>query len=609
MDINSTSSAFATLFPYSVGLNGVKQAQNMLAVYIMMGLLAIVVLLVFLFSWSRIFFNYLRHITVMGRPENQQFWAQNRTEIIPWLKRHLFYSPLGRMRQNKETQILSGLPGGSLPGRAHFILIVIYVIFNVAWVLTLPYGEEREELVAALRGRSGVMAVFNLFPTIVFALRNNPLIYILHVPYDTFQLFHRWAARIFVIEAIIHTFAWLGNTLAAGGWEAATEGFTTGSHAASFGWGAIGTSAAFMILTTSFSPIRHSIYEFFIVSHKVLVFAVFLGITLHLRIDNLPQKGWLTAIWLLWAYDYVCRIYRIIRYNFSWSRGQVRSQVTIEALDGEACRVTFHLPTHWKPSPGAHVHVWIPEIAPLQMHPFSVAWASQTELPSTHHLSEKELPLTIQDAARLELDLPRRYTTNISLVCRARSGFTRKMWDHVRALPKQQMTTWGLLEGFYSGCHEDLSSYADVLLFAGGVGITHQIMFAKQLLERYNEGTVAARRIFLVWTAPSRDCLEWIRPWMDEILQMPNRQDALRIMLFITRGSKEGDFISESGSVSLANGRCNVQAVLDDVLLERTGAMAVSVCGPGVFADSVQDAVRRRVQFGMIDYYPEVFSY
>jgi hypothetical protein len=37
--------------------------------------------------------------------------------------------------------------------------------------------------------------------------------------------------------------------------------------------------------------------------------------------------------------------------------------------------------------------------------------------------------------------------------------------------------------------------------------------------------------------------------------------------------------------------------------------MAVTVCGPGAFADEVRDAVRRRVKVGSLDFIEEAFTY
>jgi predicted ferric reductase len=455
------------------------------------------------------------------------------------------------------------------------------------------------------------MAVFNLFPTIVFASRNNPLIPILQVPFDTFQLFHRWAARLFILEAIIHTSAWIANTRDVGGWKAVNEGLIDGNHGHSFAWGLVGTLGGFIILIQSWSPLRHSFYEIFLVMHKFLVSFIFLGVLLHLRLGKLPQYPWVVIIILFWAYEYACRAYRLLRYNFNWYRSQYRSKVLVEALDGEACRVTFHLPNYWKPHPGAHAHIFLPAFAQLQSHPFSVAWAEVHELSSgvSSYDAEQALPPKpqIPDISTLKENENRR--TSVTFICRARTGFTRNMYERVKAMPGSTCMTWGLMEGFYYGSHESLASYSDVVLFGGGVGITHQIMYTKQLLKGYAEGTAALQRLTLVWSCPDKACLEWVRPWMNEILAMPGRREVLQVLIFVTRQRQSQNYLSDSKSVSLANARCNVQEVLDKAVIDRSGALAVTVCGPGAFADSVREAVRKRVRVGVIDFLEEAFTY
>jgi Ferric reductase like transmembrane component/Ferric reductase NAD binding domain/FAD-binding domain len=611
MSGNKSSSTFASSFPYSVGLNGVKQQQNLQVVHILISLLVLVILFTLFLRWSKIFISHLRHISVMANVESQRFWSNNRTDWWPWMKKHFLYAPLWKRRHNEELQLSKAVSIGTLPGRGHFVLMIIYALFNIGWILTLPYHEESRELIAALRGRAGVMAVFNLFPTIVFALRNNPLIRILHVPFDTFQLFHRWAARIFIIESVIHVGAWFANTRDAGGWDAIGKGLTTGPQSQSFAWGLVGAIAALVVLVQSWSPLRHGFYETFLAIHKLFVFLVFLGILLHLRLDKLSQAPWMIIIFLIWIYDYLCRAYRIFRYNFDWNRGQYHSKVFIEALDGEACRLTFHLPNYWKPRPGAHVHVYLPTFSSAQSHPFSIAWADVHELPSSvsSRNTEKTLPLTIKDLDISSLTDNANRRTSVSLICRARTGFTRDLYSKVNDMPESQCWSWGFVEGFYYGSHDSLSSYSDVLLFAGGVGITHQIMFAKQLLKGYAEGSVAARRIQLVWSCPDKACLEWVRPWMNEILNMPGRREALKILLFVTRQRRPENYMSDSRTVSLVSGRCNVQEIVDRAVIERSGALAVTVCGPGAFADSVRDAVRKRVKVGVVDFVEEAFTY
>jgi aspartokinase-like uncharacterized kinase len=56
-------------------------------------------------------------------------------------------------------------------------------------------------------------------------------------------------------------------------------------------------------------------------------------------------------------------------------------------------------------------------------------------------------------------------------------------------------------------------------------------------------------------------------------------------------------------------GRCNPEIIIDKEMVERVGAMVVTVCGPGAFADEVRRAARRRVHMGVLDFVEEAFTY
>jgi hypothetical protein len=597
---------FATMFPFSTGVRGVDQQTNYLAVDILAILILVALAFVLLLRWYKMITAHLRRVSAMANLDGQKYWSYNGNYWLPWLKKHLLYSPLWRKRHNEEFKLSEAVTLGTLPARGHALLIFAWFGFNLGWMMSLPYSEPKLSLIAAVRGRAGMMAVFNLFPTIIFALRNNPLIWALQVPYDTFQLFHRWCARIFVAESIVHVAAWIVDTREAGGWHAVAMGFVRKPHGISYVWGLVAVITATVILFQAWSPLRHAFYETFIYLHKILVLFTFIGILLHLRIDELPHQSWMYGVFALWGSEYICRAWRIFTYNVNFREKRWRSDVIIEALDGECSRITFRLPTYWKPRPGAHLQAYIPQFGMFESHPFSVAWAEVDELSSPPEFDCK-LSLTGSEFSA-QLDYEPVLKTNISLLVRARTGFTKHLHKRVSDMPGSVCHTWGWCEGFYGG-HDALSSYSDIVLFAGGVGITHQIMFCKQLLEGYKHGTVAARRITLVWSCQNKPCLDWIRTWMNDILTMEYRRDCLKVLLFITRQRNQENYLSNSKSVQMVNGRCNPQEIVDTAVLERTGAMAVTVCGPGAFADEVRDAVRRRVQIGTVDFIEEAFTY
>lgn len=513
------------------------------------------------------------------------------------MKKHVEYAPLGRKRHNREIQLSSALTVGTLPSRLHTVILASYFASNIAYMLILPWSDPTsQKVVAALRGRSGILGAINLVPCVLFALRNNPLIWILGVSYDTFNLFHRWTGRIVVLESIIHTACWFNNTYSAGNWEAIAEALR---DVISYKWGMVGVALITFMSIQAWSPVRHAFYETFLTVHRLMALFALVGVYVHLDDHHLPQLPWLKGVFILWGLDWLTRTTSLIYFNISPRK---ITRVTVEAMPSEACRVTLQLARPWKPRPGAHVHLYIPTVSLWSSHPFSIAW-SDIQAP------ELQSPdLEKAHGGKVDLEHANRKANTISLVCRARTGMTRALYNRASCQKSRKFTTMALIEGPYAG-HESLRSYGTVLLFAGGVGITHQVSHVRDLVSGYAAGTSSTRKIVLIWSVANTEALEWVRPWMDEILKMPGRRDVLKIKLFVSKPRSHNEVVSGTGSVQMYPGRCNPQTVLDAELKDRVGAMAVTVCGPGAFADSVRGAARRRVEDGVVDFVEEAFTY
>ena len=583
--------------PYSNGLTGVDQPLNYILLEILAVSLVALCVLTFIYRVTRMVNSHLRHVSVLGS-QNQTLWSRNQSSWWPFIQRHLAYAPFWKNRHNREIQLSSAVNVGTIPSRFHTILLTLYLLSNVAYCLILDYShEDGAAIIAELRGRSGVLATVNLVPTILFALRNNPLIPLLQVSYDTFNLLHRWTARVTIAQALVHTIAWLVNTMNSVRVDQIQHAFEVLGNSKSYTFGAVGFLAYMILAVQAWSPIRHAFYETFLNGHRFLVVAVLVGAYVHIDVHRLPQLAWVQGAIVLWATEYFFRFFRILYLNVG--KRKVTS-VTVEALPSEACRVTFDLVRDVDVSPGSHVHVYLPTVSLWASHPFSVAWSRKYAVsdPSSEKLPTSEIDFTSEDKSRV----------SVSLIMRARTGMTRTLYDKASKTPNGVLTTWGAIEGPYGG-HHSLRSYGTLVLFAGGVGITHQVSYVRELVQGYQDGTVAARKIVLVWSIANTEALEWVRPWMDEILRMPGRRDVLRVLLFITKPKSQAEIVSGTGTVQMFPGRCNPQTVLDREIQERVGAMAVTVCGPGAFADGVRAAVRQRVQVGSLDFVEEAFTY
>ena len=204
------------IYEYSRGLGGVDIPLDVIITRIIYASIVIIAFTTFCGRVAQISQAYLRLITSSSsNRRGQTYWSKEQSTWWPWLKKHFLYAPLGKKRHNREIQLSSAIGIGTVPSRFQTILIFLYLMSQVVYCLFLDYGtNERAALVAELRGRSGTLAVLNMVPLFLMASRNNPLISILHISFDTYNLLHRWLGRIVVVEAVTHTAAWAVNACA-----------------------------------------------------------------------------------------------------------------------------------------------------------------------------------------------------------------------------------------------------------------------------------------------------------------------------------------------------------------------------------------------------------
>lgn len=591
-----------TVLPYTTGLAGVNLGRDDLTTQLLWLSVAGICVLVLLGRFLQMGNAHLRHLfNLTASPTQQNFWSKDMTTFWPRLKKHLIYAPLHRKRHNREIQLSKAVNAGTLPSRLHTTLLLLYLTSNVVYCCLLDYKNNNgAALIAEIRGRTGHLSVVNMVPLIILAGRNNPLIPLLRVSFDTYNLFHRWIGRIVVLEAVAHTAAWAVNMHTAKGFQGIKDSM---GESGFIQFGLVGTLAMVIILFQSPSTIRHAFYETFLHLHQFLAVAAMLGVFMHSYKAKLPQQRYINWMISIWVLERIARSIRIVYRNVS-CRGITK--VIVEAMPGslEACRVTFEVQRPWKYRPGCHVYVYLPSVSLWMSHPFSIAWCDTRPTPYLS-LEDEKLPQTKSD-----LDLPSltRTTTSISLVICKRTGMTAKLYDKAKSSPTGIITLTGAVEGPYGGL-ESLKSYGTVVLFAGGVGITHQISYVRDLLNGNEDGTAATRKIILVWSIRTTETLEWVRPWMDIILAMPNRRQVLKVLLFVTKPRNPREVISRSETVQMFPGRANPAVILEKEMKTRVGAMAVTVCGPGAFADDVRLAARERIYDGAVDFVEESFTW
>lgn len=184
------------------------------------------------------------------------------------------------------------------------------------------------------------------------------------------------------------------------------------------------------------SILRHAFYETFKYLHIALVILVIITVWYHLQLADVPQISLLIGAIAIWVLERFTRIVKVIY------RNNAGSKALVEALPGNACRVTVDMARPWTFKTGQHAYLYLPSIGLWTSHPFSVAWSEENE-----KLEDEKLAMNRQDILAMQ-------KTTMSFIIRERTGFTKKLFKKAEASPDGKFTTTCFAEGPYGGLHK-----------------------------------------------------------------------------------------------------------------------------------------------------------
>jgi hypothetical protein len=269
--------------------------------------------------------------------------------------------------------------------------------------------------------------------------------------------------------------------------------------------GTIATLTLLVILIQSSSVIRHAFYELFIHLHIALIILALLFLWFHL--DGFPKRNYLLAAVIAWATLRFLRLIAFIKCNL----GREGTKTTAEVLAGGALRLSISMARTVQARPGSRFYLYVPAVGLWTSHPFSIAWSDigpPFSLTTSQSICREKIP-----AKHNEVDPKGRQI--LSAVIRRRKGFTDSLYQKVEKAGAHNGVKLTLNAYVEAGCirrggmhmsrrdayveagygvHQSvLSSCGTVMLFAAGVGITHQIPYVRHLVKGIAAGTVAAR--------------------------------------------------------------------------------------------------------------------
>lgn len=148
--------------------------------------------------------SYMRTVACLNNEKQRYFARPNGLHSL--FRKHIVDAPLFRKRHHREFKLSSAINVGTLPSRAQMSFLLLYVGASVLLtVWSIDWNQATRSIYSDLINRTGIMAIANMAPLFLLAGRNNPLIRLTGITFDTYNLVHRWLGRIVVLEAILHT--------------------------------------------------------------------------------------------------------------------------------------------------------------------------------------------------------------------------------------------------------------------------------------------------------------------------------------------------------------------------------------------------------------------
>ncbi|KAF2745844.1 hypothetical protein M011DRAFT_405500 [Sporormia fimetaria CBS 119925] len=397
------------------------------------------------------------------------------------LFRFFFYRPI------RHIQIRKGWRPIVFPSLAVCIIVALAFVLGILYS-TLPQPLFWDSIAYGsppLAIRSGMLAVA-LLPWIVgLSMKANFITMITGIGHERLNVLHRWAAYLCLALSIIHTVPFYITPVWEKGARHVFEAFFSQEGFYAYGTGIAALVPLGFLCVHSLAPLRHRMYELFVSLH-VPVAIVFLGMMFWHCHNYLTSWHYLFATAAIWLSSYILRLFYLNWTNpfrMSWLIGD---EAAVTIMPENAIKVT--IPTQVKWRPGQYVYLRMPGISVFENHPFTIASLCSDDFPSAYGEGYRDMVL----------------------VFRPFGGFTNKVYRS--AMEHGPWHTYrAFIDGPYGGMQRRIEAFDDVVLIAGGSGITAIVSQLLSLIKNMRDGKAVTRNVHVIWALKRPETMEWFK--------------------------------------------------------------------------------------------------
>ncbi|XP_071731267.1 ferric reduction oxidase 7, chloroplastic-like isoform X2 [Rutidosis leptorrhynchoides] len=432
------------------------------------------------------------YLKICGKQEFQQKKKPKNASIQLWTFPVIVDGPLGVVTAAELIVIL---------------IVVVYIIYSISVYAIqnynlIPYYESQGKRNAMLKrtglrfGSVGLICIVFMFLPVA---RGSILLRLTNIPFELATRYHIWLGHLtltlFTLHGLCYVYAWiLEDRLVAQLIKWKDNGISNLP-------GVICLSAGLLMWVTSLPQVRRLNFEIFFYTHQLyVVFVVFLAMHVGDIIFSVIAAGL-----FLYMLDRFLRFFQ--------------SQKTVDILSAKCLpcgtiELVFSKPEDLQYNALSWVFIQIRELSWLQWHPFSV---SSSPLDGKHHLS---------------------------VLIKVLGNWTRKLKEHIT---EKQIDIDGIIqpnfkltasiEGPYGHESPYHSLYENLVLVAGGIGISPFLAILSDIIHRNNDTKPCTpRNVLIIWAVKTSEELPLIHS-LDLNSIFPDKLN-LEIQTYVTRESE-----------------------------------------------------------------------
>ncbi|GAA5949993.1 hypothetical protein JCM21900_001354 [Sporobolomyces salmonicolor] len=349
--------------------------------------------------------------------------------------------------------------------------------------------------------RCGWMAIAQAPAVFSTMGRVNLVSFLTGIQYQSVRFAHKVFACAWLVLAVTH---WLGMTLSNLKWKG-HDAVAALYREYFVRFGIVTLIGLLVACLFSVRFFRRRLYEAWLILHQASGIIILTGVYHHAP----PVRPYTYAAIALWALERLLRIFQL----FSLLQFRPRRPVTKARATLAHGAITLLVPFprgSWEA--GQHAYIAFPTHLGIawQLHPFSIA----------------NVPIRSQPEQEM------------LFVMRVQEGMTARLAKRLSQRLGGTDEIWLALEGPYGKSSYDTALFSDVLLVAGGSGITHCMSVLTDAIEKAKFASGRARRIHLVWVLQSVEQSSWV---VSHLFRTVKRADAagidLKLSFFVTRGA------------------------------------------------------------------------